>query len=409
MLCFGLLAHVKPAASRGRIWTHAFLLLCLAQFLGYAHYALLTPTLPLYLTYLRGSPLLVGFLLAVFSASSVVVRPALGYLADVWRKEAVLVLGCVFLSATVLLFLVPRIEVAFLANALRGIAWAGLNTGGYSLLAVVVPADRRGEASGFYSGIQSSTSIFFPPLALWLMNAAAGEFAAVFLASAVLALMAAASGAVADRTARHTAVEAARSQAQARPTVADFFDRSVLLPAGLLLCMNLPYTALTSFIVLYAQERDIGTLGWYFVATGTASLLGRPFLGRVSDRIGRGRAIMTGCVTEILGILCILTAQSMSLLVLGGMLYFLGYAMGVATTLALAMERSDPVRRGRAMATFSIAFPLGSALGAVFAGGLVSAVGYQGMYAAAAAVVGVGLCIAAWQGPGLNALRRADG
>ena len=42
------------------IWTRTFVFLCLAEFLGYAHNALLTPTIPLYVTHLGGSPFLVG-------------------------------------------------------------------------------------------------------------------------------------------------------------------------------------------------------------------------------------------------------------------------------------------------------------------------------------------------------------
>ena len=52
------------------IWTRPFVFLCLAQFLSYAHHALLTPTLPLYVTHLGGTPFLVGVILAVFCATS---------------------------------------------------------------------------------------------------------------------------------------------------------------------------------------------------------------------------------------------------------------------------------------------------------------------------------------------------
>jgi len=379
----------------------------LAQFLGYAHHALLTPTLPLYLTQLGSSPFLVGVMLAAFSGSSVVVRPLLGYWADSWYKAGVLVVGCVFLAATVLLFLVPSIEVAFLANGLRGVSWAGLNTAGYALLATVVPDARRGEAGGFYSGIQSSPSIFFPALALWLIDVTSGRYTWVFLISAAMALGAAALGFVSlDRTRGETVKAGGAGAAHQRLGLSVFFDRSVLLPASLLLCMNVPHPAVTSFIVLYTRGLGIENLGWYFVAIGAVSLLGRPLLGRVSDQVGRGRAVAAGCVLEMLGVFLIVLASDMLLLILAGILYFLGAALGVATTLALAMERSDPKRRGRAMATFSVAFPLAAALGAIVAGGLIGIVGYKGMYVAQIAVLGAALFITLREWSGLNATGR---
>ena len=46
------------------LWTKTFILLCLAQFFGYAQHAMLAPSLPLYVTRLGGSPLIVGVVLA---------------------------------------------------------------------------------------------------------------------------------------------------------------------------------------------------------------------------------------------------------------------------------------------------------------------------------------------------------
>ena len=167
-------------ARRPSFWTPTFLLLCASQFLAYGHHALLTPTLPLYLDHLGGSPFLVGLLLASFSATSVVIRPLVGAWVDSWGETRVLALSCAGLCLAVLVFVVPHVEGAFAANVLRGFSWAGINTSGYAFLAAAVPDDRRGEASGYYSGIQSSSSVFFPSAALWIIGHPAGGYAAVF-------------------------------------------------------------------------------------------------------------------------------------------------------------------------------------------------------------------------------------
>ena len=130
------------------IWTRAFALLCLAQFLGYAQHFMLAPVLPLYVTDLGGSPFVVGLVLASFAVTSVVIRPLVGHWADRWSETGVLISGLLFQGASVFLCLIPMIEAVMLANALRGLGWAGLNTGGYSLLALTAPESRRGEASG---------------------------------------------------------------------------------------------------------------------------------------------------------------------------------------------------------------------------------------------------------------------
>ena len=124
---------VKKSES---IWTRTFLLLCSAQFLGYAQHAVLTPVLPLYVTHLGGSAFIVGLVLATFAATSVVVRPLVGHWADRWNEAGVMVSGLLFQGISIFFCFIPFVSATMLANGLRGIGWAGLNTGGYSLLAL---------------------------------------------------------------------------------------------------------------------------------------------------------------------------------------------------------------------------------------------------------------------------------
>jgi MFS family permease len=67
--------------------------------------------------------------------------------------------------------------------------------------------------------------------------------------------------------------------------------------------------------------------------------------------------------------------------------------MASATTLAIAMEQAKPERRGRAMATFSIALPLSNGLGALVCGALVQWLGYFWMYLVLACIAAGGLIV----------------
>src|SRR5499427_4077032 len=176
------------------LWTRTFLLLCAAQFLGYAQNAMLAPILPLYIIQLGGSPFIVGLVLACFAVTSVLVRPLIGHWADRWNEAGVMIWGLLFLGASILLCFIPLVEATMLANGLRGIGWAGLNAGGYTLLASSAPEAKRGEASGYYSGVQGSASILFPAVALWLIYAPFGGFRVVFVVAVALTLTGAAVG-----------------------------------------------------------------------------------------------------------------------------------------------------------------------------------------------------------------------
>lgn len=381
--------------NSGSIWTRAFALLCLAQFLGYAQHFMLAPVLPLYVTDLGGSPFVVGMVLASFAVTSVLIRPLVGHWADRWSEAGVLISGLLFQGASIFLCLLPRIEAVMLANGLRGIGWAGLNTGGYSLLALTAPESRRGEASGLYSGVQSAATILFPAFALWLLAVPFGGFAVVFTVTAALSFIGAGAGAL---MARYSPRVVRAPHLGASPPwwreVFHFVEPEILLPSLLLLWLNLSLPSMTNFIVLYAREIGIENFAVYFIVSGLTSLLARPGLGRLSDKIGRARSIAAGFSLQVLALLLMTLVSSLPGVLVAGVFYMLGNAIGSSTTLALALERADPRRRGKAMATFSVAYPLSYGVGSVLIGGTVEVAGYRGMFLILAALQAAGLFFA---------------
>jgi MFS family permease len=379
----------------GTIWTPAFALLCLAQLLGYAQHAILTPTFPLYVTQLGGSPFVVGLVLACFAVTSVIVRPIIGHWTDRWNEAGVMIWGLLFLGASILLCFIPLVEATMLANGLRGIGWAGLNAGGYTLLASSAPEAKRGEASGYYSGVQGSASILFPAVALWLIYAPLGGFRVVFAAATTLAVIGAGVGAVMARYVPSTVQR--RSFEETKPWWRDLFnivDRDVLLPSVMLFCLNLSFPAVTSFIVLYARDIGIENFGSYFVVSGATNLLARPLLGRASDKIGRSRSLAAGFILQIVALSLLIIVSGLFGVLISGALYMLGNAIGSSTALALAVERANPQRRGKAMASFSMAYPLSYGVGSLLMGSIVEIGGYIEMFVTAAGLSAAGLALA---------------
>lgn len=377
------------------IWTQTFILLCAAQLLAYSQHFMLAPVLPLYVTQLGGSPFVVGVVLACFAVSSVAVRPIVGHWADRWSEAGVMISGALFQAASVFLCFIPFIPAAALANGLRGIGWAGLNTGGYSLLALIAPESKRGAASGLYSGVQISAQIFFPPLALWLLYAAWGGYGLVFIVTAIFSVAGAAAGLIMSKSVpARTRVHETENAAAWWKEVFRFIEPQILLPSILLLWLNVSLPAITNFIILYARELQIANFAAYFIAIGTTSMLGRPLLGRLSDKIGRAQSIVAGFALQSAALILLTLTGNLIGLIFCGALYMLGNAIGSSTTLALAVERADPKRRGKQMATFSVAYPLSYGVGSLITGSAIDVAGYVGMFLLLAAMQLAGLAFA---------------
>ena len=389
------------------IWSRTFVILCAVQFFGYGQHFVLQPTFPLYIIHLGGSPFVVGLVIASFGVASVLSRPVIGYWADRWSETGVLILGLLVQAVSISLCLIPSIAVILFANGLRGIGWSGMTTGGYTLLATSAPAARRGEASGYYGGVQSGATILFPAVALWIIysppSAFLAGFHAAFMLAMGLALAAVGAGAALSRQVSRAPRrrESDRSASWWREIVS-VFDRDILLAAALLFTSHLSLPCLTSFAVLYAHELGIGQFGWFFVVSGVTSVVSRPLLGRLSDKIGCGRSLIATFTLESIALLMLPFVSTLFGMMVSGALYFLGSAIGSAQILALAMENAPVQRRGRAMASFSVSFPLSNGLGALLNGLLVELAGYAWMFATAGALCATGLLLTARNWPRLK-------
>jgi len=390
----------RPDAGPGAdtpspLFTRPFMLLCAAMFLGYANQWLVTPVIPLYVDAQGGSAFLAGLALLALSVPSVVVRPYAGQLSDRWSAVGVLALGLVLLALGSALMLLPFLAMVFVGNFVRGLGWAGLNTGGYTTLASAAPPQRRGEAAGYYTSATSAATIVFPALGLWLIDLP-GSDRSVFGLSIVLALIGLPFALLLLRS------QGGRPSLRAQPktsTSAPLLDRGVLISTALNLCSTLSMPSVMAFLPLYARSIGIEHIGLFYVSAGITSIVVRPLLGKWSDGMGRGPAIALGLAAQFLGLLLIILADGLTLILPGGMFVALGSAMIGSATTALAMDLANPSGRGQAMATYSISYQLGAGLGAIISGGLADWVGLRGMYVGSIAITTLGLALlaSAWK------------
>jgi predicted MFS family arabinose efflux permease len=228
------------------------------------------------------------------------------------------------------------------------------------------------------------------------LNAPSGGFGATFLLAMTLVLLGAGAAiALSREVPRAPRTIVAGSPETWWREILSVFDRNIVLAAALLVTLHVSLPCFTSFVVLYARQLSIDHFGWYFVVTGITSMLARPLLGRLSDKIGAGRSLIVAFTLESAALLLMPFVSNLAGVMLGGALYFMGSAIGGTRILALAMERAPAERRGRAMASFSVAFPLSNGTGALLSGLVVDLAGYDWMYITAAVPCAVGVILTA--------------
>jgi MFS family permease len=375
--------------SPSPLWTRPFVQVCIGGFLSYASQSPVTPIIALWVVHLGGSAATVGLVAAAFSAPSFILRPLVGRLCDTWSPRGVFAVGCFISGVGSLLILVPSLTFVFVSQVLNGIGWAGLNTGGYTMVAEMAPPDRRGAASSYLQLARSSLGFYLPYVALKLKGVAG--FWLPFLLTGIAGLLAVPTVIGIPERKRTRIAEPVRSpeaSSAPRESLLDrFVDRDSLLGTLLLFLAMVTGPATNTFIVLYAKQTlglSEGSIAELLLVRGAFGIASQSLLAGFSDRLGRGPAVALGLVVTAGSMVMLSQATGALWLALGMVLSSTGGSLTPPALQAMAIDRSRPDRRGKAMATFSLSFQMGSFVGGIAGGFLIEALGFREFYLASA-------------------------
>ena len=152
----------------------------------------------------------------------------------------------------------------------------------------------------------------------------------------------------------------------------------------------LPVTPLYTQDVLLGDRIAVGLVSGAFAV---ASLLMRPFSGRLSDRRGRRIALLVGAAISVVAAIGHLAATTLPLLIVMRVALGAGEALFFVAGLAAATDLAPDKRRGEALSLVSLSLYLGIAIGPLLGELLLHAGGYATVWIVTAAlyVASVGL------------------
>jgi MFS family permease len=146
-----------------------------------------------------------------------------------------------------------------------------------------------------------------------------------------------------------------------------------------------------AFLPLYAATAGLGHVAWFFPLMSGCTIVCRLVLRRASDRFGRVRVLVPALLTITLGQLTLAAWPTVPGLVLGAALLGCGNSMLYPTLVALVVDRTPLVERGRAIGTLSGAWDVGLAIGSPLIALLVEARGFSAGFLASGLAVALGL------------------
>ncbi len=389
--------------GRGRIWRIAAIL-GLAQ-LGFAT---VLPLLPLHLTENLGSSVkLVGVVVASFALVETFFKTAWGGVTDRLGRKPVIVTGLGLSAVAPLIMVVLRAPVLFVPLRLvDGLGSAALWPAAASAVADSTTPDRRATGMAvlnlaFMAGLAAG-----PALGLFVSGLIGDFRAGFFLASGLLASAMVLAVAVfpGDRTGRPpngalVGYHSAGRPAGAQSTLAFLRTTRALTALYLVAFVQMfgvgllvPIAAIFAKQRIGLSEHQIGVLFLVVVASTAAAMIPA---GRLADRVGKPRLIVTGMAVGSLGMWVMsLSDRLVDVLAAGGLLG-ISYALSASAWLALITELAPPGRMGLAVGASETVQGLGLVLGPLLGGLLWDTIGPKAPFVASAIVMTIGAAVAA--------------
>lgn len=365
------------------LWTKDFFLICLTNFLLFAGFLILMPTLPLYVESLGGGSVAVGLVGGVFAITSVMIRPIAGKFLDQGSRKKIFMLGIIISLVAIFSYQWAGIlAILLLLRMVHGIGFGMATTSAGTIATDLIPPKRLGEGMGFF-GLTSSTATAVAP-AIGLLVLFNTSFNTLFLVAVGLTAL----GLLASSYITSPDFEKADKVKGYK-----YFESAAFLPSLVMVFAIMPFGAVVSFIALYSIERGIENIGFFFTIYALTLLFARPFSGMLADKYGYHKVLVPGIFVMSVGMYIISIADNPLLFAVAAIVFGLGIGFVIPSLQSLAVKNVPPNRRGAANGTFFSSFDIGIGLGSLAWGVIAHYFGYSIMYLITIIPAMIGLAI----------------
>lgn len=153
--------------------------------------------------------------------------------------------------------------------------------------------------------------------------------------------------------------------------------KEALVPTAVTFMVNVGFTSINAFMLVYAEERGITGGSLFFTIYAVTLLITRPVVGKLSDRFGFVRVGVPALLMTALSLAMIGYSTNIVMLLAAAFVNAFGYGAVQPMLQSLCMKSVTPDRRGSASSTNFIGMDSATLVGPSICGMVAAAVGYQ--------------------------------
>jgi MFS family permease len=366
--------------NKEKLWTKDFVTVSIINFLIAIIFYMLMVTIASYaVDEYHTSTSIAGLVAGIFIIGALFGRLASGrIIEDIGSKRLLMAGALFFIFTSALYFGTTTLPLLLINRFLHGMAFGVTTTAAGTIVAKIIPHNRRGEGIGYYSMSVILAAALGPFAGILLIHYV--DYQMIFIVTLLSAVIIFAISCVVSEPVHKSFMQDQESTLK-RFHISHYLELKAIPISLVTLIIGFNYSGIITFISLYSKEIHLEkAASFFFIVYAVAVLVSRPFSGRLLDVKGANVVLYPCLFIFAIGILLLSQAGHGMTLLLAGAIIGLGYGNFLSCAQAISIKVTPPHRLGLATATYFIFLDLGFGIGPYLLGFLIPFTGYRCLY-----------------------------
>ena len=369
--------QTKVFQTPDKLWNASYILILAVSTLSSFSFYMVATIMSKYLVSLGATVAFAGFVVGLFSITSLVCRPFCGLMADRLNNIWLLIVSNILMAIGLIGFaFTTHMPMMIVFRVINGIGFSINGTVQMAAAVHFIPRDRTAEGIGYMGISQLIGSACAPAVGIEIADAFGMPVS--FLAAAGMCVLAAVMLLFMLRMNLPT------NNSHRGIVFSDIFDIKAVP-------FTLPYSTfsftngiINGYLVMFADHFGIAKVSIYFTIYAVAVFLVRPVSGKLMDRKGLRYTVFPGMLLCAVSLVMLAYSTTLPMIIASGILRALGQGAAQPSLQAGCINRVGRERSGVATSTYFLGGDIGQGVGPMVGGAILARIaglpGYQTMF-----------------------------
>lgn len=376
--------------NKPKLWTKDFLIVSFVNLFFALNFYLLMVVISVYaMDKFDSSPSEAGLTVSLFVIGALIARLFTGKWIERIGRKKTLYIGLISgLAMTSLYFVVNTFISLLVIRFLHGAAFGITSTATGTIVASIVPQERRGEGIGYFALSITLATAIGPFLGMFISQH--GSFNMIFIACAIVAIL----SLFITFFLSVSEIKLTEEQEEGMKEFKfnNFFEPKAIPISIVIMVIYLCYSSILAFLAIYSKVINlVDAASFFFIVYAVAAFFSRPFIGRLFDSKGENLVMYSAILIFMIGMVIFSQAYYGHTLLLAGAFIGLGFGGVQSIGQAISIKVTSPHRMGLATSTFYIFADMGTGIGPFIFGLFIPFISYRGVYLGVAIIAGASM------------------